>query len=75
MVDLRIDLEPWTASECVGYVQHALLESGCDQPAFDDEALETLASLSGGVPRRLNRLADHALLAAAAEGLLVSWAL
>jgi type II secretory pathway predicted ATPase ExeA len=68
-VDLRIDLEPWSESECVGYVQHALLEAGCDRPAFDDGALETLARLSGGVPRRLNRLADHALLAAAAEGL------
>jgi general secretion pathway protein A len=68
-VDLRVDLEPWSESECVGYVQHALLEAGCDRPAFDDEALETLARLSGGVPRRLNRLADHALLAAAAEEL------
>ncbi len=67
--DLRIDLEPWSESECVGYVQHALLEAGCDRPAFDDEALAALANLSGGIPRQVNRLADHALLAAAAEGL------
>jgi general secretion pathway protein A len=69
VMDLRVDLEPWSESECVGYVQHALLEAGCDRPAFDDGALETLARVSGGVPRRLNRLADHALLAAAAEEL------
>ncbi len=28
-VDLRIDLEPWTEAETVGYVQHALVEAGC----------------------------------------------
>jgi general secretion pathway protein A len=67
--DLRIYLEPWSETECIGYLQHALLEAGCDRPAFDDEALAALAALSGGVPRRVNRLADQALLAAAAEGL------
>jgi general secretion pathway protein A len=67
--DLRIDVEPWSESETIGYVQHALLEAGCDRPAFDDEALAVLATLSGGVPRQVNRLADHALLATAAEGL------
>jgi general secretion pathway protein A len=68
-VDMRIELEPWSESECVGYVQHALLDAGSDRPAFDDEALAALARLSGGVPRRLNRLADHTLLAAAVEQL------
>ncbi len=67
--DLRIDLEPWSDAETIGYVQHALIEAGCERPAFDDEALSVLAVLSGGVPRQVNRLADHALLAAAAEGL------
>ncbi len=66
--DLRIDLEPWSESETVGYVQHALIEAGCDRPAFDDEALSVLYALTDGVPRQVNRLADHALLAAAAEG-------
>lgn len=68
-VDMRIDLEPWSDIECVGYIQHALLEAGCDRPAFDDEALAALARRSGGVPRRLNRLADQTLLAAAVEQL------
>lgn len=67
--DLRIDVEPWSESECVGYVQHALLEAGCNRPAFDDAALTALAHFSGGVPRQVNRLADHALIAAAAEQL------
>lgn len=66
--DLRIDLDPWSESETVGYVQHALLEAGCDRPALDDEALSVLFTLTEGVPRQVNRLADHALLGAAAEG-------
>ena len=67
--DLCIELEPWSDADTIGYIQHALLEAGCDRPAFDDEALAVLATLSGGVPRHVNRLADHALLAAAAAGL------
>ncbi len=35
---------------------------------FDDEALSALFHLTDGVPRQVNRLADHALLGAAAEG-------
>jgi type II secretory pathway predicted ATPase ExeA len=67
-VDLRVDVEPWSESETIGYVQHALIEFGCDRPAFDDEALRVMYLLTDGVPRLVNRLADHALLAAAAEG-------
>jgi general secretion pathway protein A len=67
-IDLRIDVDPWSEVDTIGYVQHALLEAGCDRPAFDDEALSALAALSGGVPRQVNRIADHALLATAAEG-------
>jgi type II secretory pathway predicted ATPase ExeA len=68
-IDLRIDLGPWTEAETVGYVQHALLEAGCERPVFEDEAVAVLYVLSEGVPRQVNRLADRALLAAAAEGI------
>jgi general secretion pathway protein A len=66
--DLRIDLEPWTEADMIGYLQHALIEAGGDRPIFDDEALSALHGLTGGIPRKVNRLADHALLGAAAEG-------
>jgi len=68
-IDLRIDLEPWSESETTGYIQHALIAAGGDRPVFDDEALSALYLLTDGIPRRVNRLADHALLGAAAEGL------
>jgi general secretion pathway protein A len=67
-VELRIELEPWSEADMVGYIQHALVAAGRDEPAFDDEALSIMYSLTGGIPRRVNRLADHALLGAAAEG-------
>jgi general secretion pathway protein A len=65
--DLRIDLEPWSETDAVGYVQHALIEAGADRPIFEDEALAALYALSDGIPRRVNRLADHALLGAAGD--------
>lgn len=68
-IDLRIDLTPWSEAEMTGYVQHALLEAGGEQPVFQDEALSAMFLLTDGLPRRVNRLADHALLGGAAAGL------
>lgn len=69
LVDLRIDLQPWNEVETVGYVQLALVEAGCERPPFDDGALQILHELSGGIPRRVNRLADFALLAGSSSRL------
>jgi type II secretory pathway predicted ATPase ExeA len=68
VADLRIDLEPWSESDAIGYLQHALVEAGADRPIFEDEALAAIYALTDGIPRRVNRLADHSLLGAAAEG-------
>ncbi|HVT27879.1 MAG TPA: AAA family ATPase [Lacipirellulaceae bacterium] len=69
LVDLRIDLYPWTADDTIGYVQTALVDAGRIEPLFDEAALTTLHELSGGVPRQVARLADYALLAGAAAGI------
>lgn len=68
LVDLRIEVEPWEPDDTIGYVQTALVEAGSSGPLFDDGALETLHELAGGVPRRVIRLAEFALLAGAAAG-------
>jgi type II secretory pathway predicted ATPase ExeA len=65
--ELRVDLEPWSEADMVGYIQHALVAAGREEPAFDEEALGVMYTLTGGAPRQVNRLADHALLGAAAE--------
>jgi type II secretory pathway predicted ATPase ExeA len=69
LFDLRIDVQPWTAEDTIGYVQTALVEAGRFEPLFDNEALEALHEISGGVPRQVTRLAEYALLAGAAAGI------
>jgi general secretion pathway protein A len=68
LVDLRIEVEPWELDDTIGFLQTSLVEAGSTGPLFDDDALSTLHELSGGVPRRISRLADFALLAGAAAG-------
>ncbi|QDS97178.1 ExeA family protein [Adhaeretor mobilis] len=67
-VDLRIDVDPWSEQETIGYLQLALFEAGGERPAFDEEALGAIHALAEGVPRRVNRVAEQALIAGAAEG-------
>jgi general secretion pathway protein A len=62
-------LRPLTQTETFAYVQHRLSVAGASQPIFDEGALETLHQLSLGVPRRINRLADLALLIGYADEL------
>jgi type II secretory pathway predicted ATPase ExeA len=66
LVDLRIDLGPWSQEDTIGFVQTALVDAGRFDPLFDDEALAAIYELTRGVPRRVVRLADFALLAGAA---------
>lgn len=68
LVDLRIDLQPWDELDTTGYLQLALVEAGCERPLFEDQALSEMHRLAGGVPRRVNRLADYALLAGSNSG-------
>jgi general secretion pathway protein A len=69
LVDLRVDLGPWSESDTIGFVQSSLVDAGRFDPVFDDEALVAIHELAGGVPRRVLRLADFALLAGAASQL------
>jgi type II secretory pathway predicted ATPase ExeA len=66
LVDLRIDVHRWEQEDTVGYVQTALVDAGRFEPLFEESALRALHELADGVPRRVARLADYALLAGAA---------
>ena len=65
----RCLLGPLTASESSAYVLGRLSAVGAPVPLFAPDALAVLHRAAGGLPRRLNRLADLALLIAYAEGL------
>ena len=60
-------MRPFTAQETAAYVQHRLAIAGARDSIFSDDALEKLHDLTGGSPRRINRLADLALLIGYAE--------
>lgn len=60
-------LRPLTVEETMSYVSHRLTTAGAQQTIFDTAALETLFRLTRGVPRRINRLCDLALLIAFAD--------
>lgn len=57
------------ARETADYVRHRLQAAGCPTSPFDDEALQSLFACSRGLPRRLNRLADMAMLVGYADRL------
>ena len=67
LVDLRVEIEPWDELDTIGYLQLALVEAGCQHPLFDDKSLSEIYRLTGGVPRKVNRLADSALLIGSAD--------
>ena len=61
----RYHLKSLSAAETRQYVLHRLGVAGPNAPVpFDNRALARLHSLTGGVPRRINLLADRALLGA-----------
>ncbi|MGC8642159.1 MAG: ExeA family protein [Isosphaeraceae bacterium] len=61
-------LGPLTAAESAAYVVGKLAAAGTSDPLFTPEALAELHDAALGLPRRLNHLADLALLIAYAEG-------
>ncbi len=65
LIDLRIDLTPWTEEDTVGYLQTSLVDAGRFEPIYTHSALERLHEYAEGVPRHIVRLADFALLAGA----------
>ncbi len=65
----RCLLGPFTEEETDTYLNGRLAASGASSPLFGAEAIANLHRAADGLPRRLNRLADLALLVAYADGL------
>ena len=65
----RCYLEPLTHDETIHYVRSQINSAGGDpDTVFTEDALEAVHRASGGVPRLINQVCDHALLLAAAGG-------
>lgn len=62
-------LRPLTEKETAGYIGHRLSVAGATNAIFDPTAIASIFELSGGVPRKINRLCDMALLVGYADEL------
>lgn len=60
-------LTAMSAEETTAYIGHRLQAAGATEPIFSRSALQAIHELSGGLPRRINRLCDFALLVGYAE--------
>lgn len=66
-LDVKCMLRAFSIEETMGYVSHRLTIAGGSGDIFQDPAIERLHALAGGVPRRINRLADLALVVGFAD--------
>jgi MSHA biogenesis protein MshM len=64
---VKCTLRAFSAEETTDYVSHRLQAAGASRPIFDPEAMQPLFELSGGVPRRINRICDLSLLVGFAD--------
>lgn len=60
-IAIRYHLEAFKPDETKAYVAHRLAVAGRTAETFDPEALALLHTRSGGIPRRINQIADMAL--------------
>jgi general secretion pathway protein A len=62
-ITLVQNLEPFSAEETAGYIQHRLKVAGyVGESLFEPEALELIAERSQGIPRTINKICFRALL-------------
>ncbi len=67
-LDVKVFLPGLTVEETSAYIQHRLTAAGATREIFTADALAAAHQLCGGIPRRLNRLCDLALLVGFAQG-------
>ncbi len=64
----RFYLEAFTQKETRHYVQKQFSGCGGDLAVFPESCLDTVHRATGGIPRLINQLCDHALILAAVDG-------
>jgi general secretion pathway protein A len=61
-ITARYHIEPLTIEETGHYIAHRLKIGGSDKIIFKPSAVKSVFDFSGGVPRLINIICDHALL-------------
>jgi type II secretory pathway predicted ATPase ExeA len=67
-LDIKVVLSPLSAEETAEYINHRLAAAGAAREIFSADAVAAAHQLTVGIPRRLNRLCDLALLVGFANG-------
>jgi type II secretory pathway predicted ATPase ExeA len=67
-IDLRVSLQPLQPREVVGYLHHRIRAAGGNPAILESSAVAALTKLCGGLPRRINAIADDALFHAHSQG-------
>ena len=61
-IDIKILLQTFSSDETAAYIQHRMLAAGATRTIFAEDALQLAHQLTGGIPKRINRLCDLALV-------------
>lgn len=67
-ITVRYHIEPLDEKETREYIEHRLKVAGTTRQIFDRLAIKEIHRFSGGIPRLINIISDHALLTGYAKG-------
>ena len=68
-ISVNYHINPLSEAEACQYIEHRLKVAGATQPIFEKDAMREIFSFSGGYPRLINIICDHALLTGYASNL------
>jgi general secretion pathway protein A len=67
-ITVRYHIEALNEEEVGAYIRHRLKVAGTEKRIFDASAVSEIYKVTGGIPRLINIVSDHAMLTAYAQG-------
>ncbi len=61
-LDMKVMIKPFSVEETAHYIEQRLQAAGATRTIFSQDALQRTHQLSQGIPRKINRLCDLALI-------------
>ena len=59
---VRRRIDPFSTKETDAYIRHRMMVAGSFLEIFTPEAVEAIRQLSGGIPKSIDLICDHALM-------------
>ena len=67
-LNLRYKMPPLGRDEIAPYIEHHMTLAGAHEPVFGKDAVEAIYEITAGLPRRVGKLCELALVAATLDG-------